>query len=154
MIRSIPVVATTPAAITPTPGPGGPRPPIPPLRCKADQARCQSGECISRIFICDGERDCQDGSDELRCGKSDFFIDLFENNSGLDSPSPFHNPMTSSSSTTLHLLVISSKPIDHVVHMYLHYSYPYSKWFITIPNKKFCVFILSSYLSPGTFFVL
>lgn len=122
MIRSIPVVATTPAAITPTPGLAGPRPPIPPLRCKADQARCQSGECISRIFICDGERDCQDGSDELRCGKSDFFIDLFENNSGLDSPSPFHKPMTSSSSTTLHLLVISSKLIDHVVHMYLPYS--------------------------------
>uniref|UniRef100_A0A3B5MAA9 Uncharacterized protein n=1 Tax=Xiphophorus couchianus TaxID=32473 RepID=A0A3B5MAA9_9TELE len=68
MIRSIPVVATTPAAITPTPGLADPRPPIPPLRCKADQARCQSGECISRIFICDGERDCQDGSDELRCG--------------------------------------------------------------------------------------
>ncbi|XP_014849228.1 PREDICTED: basement membrane-specific heparan sulfate proteoglycan core protein isoform X5 [Poecilia mexicana] len=68
MIR--PVVTTTPAAITPTRVSGllDPQPPIPPLRCKADQARCQSGECISRIFICDGERDCQDGSDELRCG--------------------------------------------------------------------------------------
>uniref|UniRef100_A0A3Q2QD42 Heparan sulfate proteoglycan 2 n=1 Tax=Fundulus heteroclitus TaxID=8078 RepID=A0A3Q2QD42_FUNHE len=51
-----------------TPSPIGPRPPVPPVRCRADQAKCQSGECISRIFLCDGQRDCQDGSDELECG--------------------------------------------------------------------------------------
>ncbi|XP_035997428.1 basement membrane-specific heparan sulfate proteoglycan core protein isoform X6 [Fundulus heteroclitus] len=66
MMKSTPLVFTTPAAVTPSPI--GPRPPVPPVRCRADQAKCQSGECISRIFLCDGQRDCQDGSDELECG--------------------------------------------------------------------------------------
>ncbi|XP_047235897.1 basement membrane-specific heparan sulfate proteoglycan core protein isoform X4 [Girardinichthys multiradiatus] len=69
---SVPLVLTTPAAVTPTLpgglGPFGPHPPVPPIRCKADQAKCQSGECISQKFICDGQTDCQDGSDELGCG--------------------------------------------------------------------------------------
>ncbi|MEQ2268197.1 hypothetical protein XENORESO_017102, partial [Xenotaenia resolanae] len=68
---SVPLVLTTPAAVTPTLpgglGPFGPQPPVPPIRCKADQAKCQSGECISQRFICDGQTDCQDGSDELGC---------------------------------------------------------------------------------------
>ncbi|XP_047424502.1 basement membrane-specific heparan sulfate proteoglycan core protein isoform X3 [Mugil cephalus] len=45
-----------------------PRPPGPPGPCRADQATCQSGECIPRDYVCDGERDCSDGSDEFRCG--------------------------------------------------------------------------------------
>uniref|UniRef100_A0A4W6FNJ1 Heparan sulfate proteoglycan 2 n=1 Tax=Lates calcarifer TaxID=8187 RepID=A0A4W6FNJ1_LATCA len=48
--------------------PKPPRPPGPPGPCRADQATCQSGECIPRDYICDGERDCSDGSDEFRCG--------------------------------------------------------------------------------------
>ncbi|XP_057175223.1 basement membrane-specific heparan sulfate proteoglycan core protein isoform X6 [Triplophysa rosa] len=57
----------------------GPRPPTPPTPprtrpppgpgpCRADQATCQNGQCISRDYVCDGEQDCNDGSDELRCG--------------------------------------------------------------------------------------
>uniref|UniRef100_A0A3B3SE98 Cell adhesion molecule-related/down-regulated by oncogenes n=1 Tax=Paramormyrops kingsleyae TaxID=1676925 RepID=A0A3B3SE98_9TELE len=50
----------------------GPRPPVlkpPVLRpCRADQATCQNGQCIPRDYLCDGERDCSDGSDELACG--------------------------------------------------------------------------------------
>ncbi|XP_048872623.1 basement membrane-specific heparan sulfate proteoglycan core protein isoform X12 [Brienomyrus brachyistius] len=50
----------------------GPRPPVPKppvLRpCRADQATCQNGLCIPRDYLCDGERDCSDGSDEISCG--------------------------------------------------------------------------------------
>ncbi|KAJ8258098.1 hypothetical protein GJAV_G00193140 [Gymnothorax javanicus] len=36
--------------------------------CRVDQATCQNGECIPRDYLCDGERDCTDGSDEIKCG--------------------------------------------------------------------------------------
>uniref|UniRef100_A0A665UZU7 Heparan sulfate proteoglycan 2 n=1 Tax=Echeneis naucrates TaxID=173247 RepID=A0A665UZU7_ECHNA len=55
-----PTTTTTTKKISRLPGPPGP--------CRADQATCQSGECIPRDYICDGERDCSDGSDEFRCG--------------------------------------------------------------------------------------
>uniref|UniRef100_A0A3P8QUC0 Heparan sulfate proteoglycan 2 n=1 Tax=Astatotilapia calliptera TaxID=8154 RepID=A0A3P8QUC0_ASTCA len=44
------------------------RPPGQPGPCRVDQATCQTGECIPRDYICDGQRDCPDGSDEFRCG--------------------------------------------------------------------------------------
>ncbi|XP_072887750.1 basement membrane-specific heparan sulfate proteoglycan core protein isoform X3 [Hemitrygon akajei] len=36
--------------------------------CSIDKAVCQNGQCIPRDYLCDGERDCTDGSDELDCG--------------------------------------------------------------------------------------
>eukprot|EP00062_Callorhinchus_milii_P012745 gi/632960275/ref/XP_007896099.1/ PREDICTED: basement membrane-specific heparan sulfate proteoglycan core protein [Callorhinchus milii] len=40
-----------------------------PLRpCSTDQAVCQNGQCIPRDYLCDSEKDCEDGSDELDCG--------------------------------------------------------------------------------------
>ncbi|XP_039611708.1 basement membrane-specific heparan sulfate proteoglycan core protein isoform X4 [Polypterus senegalus] len=36
--------------------------------CRLDEAVCQNGQCIPRDYLCDGERDCNDGSDELSCG--------------------------------------------------------------------------------------
>ncbi|XP_045912374.1 basement membrane-specific heparan sulfate proteoglycan core protein-like isoform X7 [Micropterus dolomieu] len=62
-----PPISTTPPTSTSTVK-KPPRPPSPPGPCRADQATCQSGECIPRDYICDGERDCSDGSDEFRCG--------------------------------------------------------------------------------------
>ncbi|XP_055079317.1 basement membrane-specific heparan sulfate proteoglycan core protein isoform X9 [Periophthalmus magnuspinnatus] len=58
----IPVTAGPVATTTPARRPTYPRP------CRVDQATCQSGECIPRDYICDGQRDCSDGSDEFRCG--------------------------------------------------------------------------------------
>ncbi|XP_035236655.1 basement membrane-specific heparan sulfate proteoglycan core protein-like isoform X3 [Anguilla anguilla] len=58
----------------PIPTPARPLPDREPPRqpvggpCKAGQATCQNGECIPRDYLCDGERDCTDGSDEIKCG--------------------------------------------------------------------------------------
>ena len=35
--------------------------------CNEDQFVCNNGECISRDFKCDGDTDCDDGSDEFDC---------------------------------------------------------------------------------------
>ncbi|KAL2104345.1 hypothetical protein ACEWY4_001213 [Coilia grayii] len=59
-----PPVRPTPPKPPVGPGPG----PGPAQPCRSDQATCQSGECISREYLCDGEKDCSDGSDEFRCG--------------------------------------------------------------------------------------
>jgi hypothetical protein len=40
-------------------------------QCLASEFRCHKGGCISLQWHCDQQMDCQDGSDELDCGKSD-----------------------------------------------------------------------------------
>ena len=35
--------------------------------CPADRFDCGQGQCISREFVCDGDRDCANGRDETRC---------------------------------------------------------------------------------------
>ncbi|XP_051735859.1 basement membrane-specific heparan sulfate proteoglycan core protein isoform X14 [Ctenopharyngodon idella] len=59
--------AVVPVRPTP-PTPPKTRPPPGPGPCRADQATCQNGQCISRDYLCDGEPDCSDGSDEFKCG--------------------------------------------------------------------------------------
>ena len=38
-------------------------------RCRQDEATCTNGQCIPRDYLCDGEQDCSDGSDEASCGQ-------------------------------------------------------------------------------------
>lgn len=48
-------------------------PVIPALRpdrpCGPHETTCHSGHCISKDYVCDGQEDCKDGSDELDCGE-------------------------------------------------------------------------------------
>lgn len=40
-------------------------PPVGP--CGVGQATCRNGQCIPTDYRCDGDRDCEDGSDEDQC---------------------------------------------------------------------------------------
>lgn len=68
-------LAPEPEVTTPQPLPGMPAPqllvPSPgrPLPCGPHEATCHSGHCIPKDYICDGQEDCKDGSDELDCGE-------------------------------------------------------------------------------------
>ncbi|KAL3282973.1 hypothetical protein HHI36_006131, partial [Cryptolaemus montrouzieri] len=44
-----------------------PPPTRPPTACAASEATCSNGDCIPKQAVCDGRKDCTDGSDEIRC---------------------------------------------------------------------------------------
>lgn len=39
-------------------------------KCEENYFGCPSGRCILNTWICDGQKDCEDGLDELHCGKT------------------------------------------------------------------------------------
>uniref|UniRef100_A0A670K1V2 Heparan sulfate proteoglycan 2 n=1 Tax=Podarcis muralis TaxID=64176 RepID=A0A670K1V2_PODMU len=63
-------VTTRRAPVTAPPGVFPAKPSLPPFPrpCRKDEAVCSNKQCIPRDYLCDGERDCSDGSDESRCG--------------------------------------------------------------------------------------
>ncbi|XP_077787120.1 basement membrane-specific heparan sulfate proteoglycan core protein-like isoform X2 [Podarcis muralis] len=63
-------VTTRRAPVTAPPGAFPAKPSLPPFPrpCRKDEAVCSNKQCIPRDYLCDGERDCSDGSDESRCG--------------------------------------------------------------------------------------
>ncbi|XP_075762396.1 basement membrane-specific heparan sulfate proteoglycan core protein isoform X5 [Pelodiscus sinensis] len=70
---STPMITTRRVPATTPPRPGTPKPvpsrrPIELRPCRRDEAVCSNRQCIPRDHLCDGERDCPDGSDELNCG--------------------------------------------------------------------------------------
>ncbi|XP_040320111.1 basement membrane-specific heparan sulfate proteoglycan core protein isoform X10 [Herpailurus yagouaroundi] len=54
------------------PGTPAPQPLLPgiarPVPCGPHEAMCHDGQCLPKDYICDGQEDCKNGSDELNCG--------------------------------------------------------------------------------------
>lgn len=42
-------------------------PPLDGKACPSSDFQCRNGKCVAPIFVCDGDDDCGDGSDEEKC---------------------------------------------------------------------------------------
>ena len=45
--------------------------------CQENYLACGDGNCIERGLFCNGEKDCNDGSDENACGRCSMNTPLF-----------------------------------------------------------------------------
>lgn len=46
--------------------------------CGPREFACSGGRCIPQSFKCDSDNDCGDYSDEMGCGKQNFFINILK----------------------------------------------------------------------------
>ena len=42
--------------------------------CNGQEFQCTNERCVYEAFVCDGDDDCEDNSDELHCCESDTFF--------------------------------------------------------------------------------
>uniref|UniRef100_A0A673TRL3 Basement membrane-specific heparan sulfate proteoglycan core protein n=1 Tax=Suricata suricatta TaxID=37032 RepID=A0A673TRL3_SURSU len=73
LVETPPLVPSLEATtVQQVPGTPAPQPLLPspdrPVPCGLHEAMCPSGQCIPKDYLCDGQEDCENGSDELNCG--------------------------------------------------------------------------------------
>uniref|UniRef100_A0A3P9PJ83 Low-density lipoprotein receptor-like n=1 Tax=Poecilia reticulata TaxID=8081 RepID=A0A3P9PJ83_POERE len=54
--------------------------------CKSGEFRCTNGQCISKAYVCDKDKDCSDGSDEEDCPKPTCHPRSFQCNNSICVP--------------------------------------------------------------------